>query len=32
VLVTVGRKPATEGWGIEGLDLDRDGSFVRIDD
>lgn len=32
VLVTVGRKPATEGWGIEELDLDRDGSFVRIDD
>jgi dihydrolipoamide dehydrogenase len=32
VLVTVGRRPATEGWGIEELDLDRDGVFVRIDD
>ncbi len=32
VLVTVGRKPATEGWGLEELDLDRDGGFVRIDD
>ena len=31
VLVTVGRKPCTEGWGLEGLDLDRDGPFVRID-
>lgn len=32
VLVTVGRAPATEGWGLEGLDLDRDGPFVRVDD
>jgi dihydrolipoamide dehydrogenase len=32
VLVTVGRRPATEGWGLEELDLDRDGLFVRIDD
>ena len=31
VLVTVGRVPATEGWGLDGLDLDRDGPFVRID-
>ena len=31
VLVTVGRKPCTEGWGLEGLGLDRDGPFVRID-
>jgi dihydrolipoamide dehydrogenase len=32
VLVTVGRRPATEGWGLEELDLDRDGPFLRIDD
>ena len=32
ILVTVGRKPATSGFGLEGLDLDMDGSFIRIDD
>ncbi len=32
VLVTVGRKPNTEGWGLEELGLDRDGPFVRIDE
>jgi dihydrolipoamide dehydrogenase len=32
VLVTVGRKPNTEGWGLDGLGLDRDGPFVRIDE
>jgi dihydrolipoamide dehydrogenase len=32
VLVTVGRKPATEGWGLEEIDLNRDGAFLRIDD
>lgn len=32
VLVTVGRKPATAGWGIEEIDLDMDGRFIRIDD
>lgn len=32
VLVTVGRKPRTEGWGLEELDLDRAGRFIRIDD
>jgi dihydrolipoamide dehydrogenase len=32
ILVTVGRKPATEGWGLEAIDLDRDGPFLRIDD
>ena len=31
-LVTVGRRPATEGWGLEEIDLDRDGRFIRIDD
>lgn len=32
VLVTVGRKPLVEGWGLEEIELDRDGSFIRIDD
>ena len=32
ILVTVGRKPATEGFGLEELDLDRDGRYLRIDD
>ena len=32
ILVTVGRKPLTEGWGLEELDLDRDGPFLRIDE
>jgi dihydrolipoamide dehydrogenase len=32
VLVTVGRKPRTEGWGLEELDLDRVGRFIRIDE
>ncbi|TPL81247.1 dihydrolipoyl dehydrogenase [Mesorhizobium sp. B2-3-13] len=32
ILVTVGRKPMTEGWGLEQIDLDRAGKFIRIDD
>jgi dihydrolipoamide dehydrogenase len=32
ILVTVGRKPLTEGWGLEELDLDRNGRSIRIDD
>ncbi len=32
ILVTVGRKPLTEGWGRENLVLDMDGPFVKIDD
>jgi dihydrolipoamide dehydrogenase len=32
VLVAVGRKPLTEGWGIEDLALDMAGKFIRIDD
>jgi dihydrolipoamide dehydrogenase len=31
ILVTVGRKPVMEGWGLEELDLDRAGKFLRID-
>ena len=30
VLVTVGRKPVTQGWGAEELVLDMDGPFIRI--
>ncbi len=31
VLIAVGRKPVTEGWGREELVLDMDGPFVKID-
>ncbi|HRE01028.1 MAG TPA: FAD-dependent oxidoreductase, partial [Ilumatobacteraceae bacterium] len=32
VLVCVGRRPATEGWGLERLGLTRRGAAVVIDD
>jgi len=32
VLVTVGRKPMTEGSGLEEIDLEMAGRFLRIDD
>lgn len=32
ILVTVGRKPVTHGWGREELVLDMDGPFLRIDE
>src|SRR3984957_18710941 len=32
ILVTVGRKPATDGWGLDAIDLDMDGQSIRIDD
>jgi dihydrolipoamide dehydrogenase len=32
ILVTVGRKPVTEGWGREELVLDMAGRFIAIDD
>jgi dihydrolipoamide dehydrogenase len=32
ILVTVGRRPVTEGWGLEEIDLGRTGKFIRIDD
>jgi dihydrolipoamide dehydrogenase len=32
VLVAVGRRPRTDGWGLETLMLDMDGGAVRIDD
>jgi len=32
ILVTVGRRPLTSGWGLSGLGLDMDGPFIRIDE
>ncbi len=32
VLVTVGRIPNTEGWGLENMAIDMDGAFVKVDD
>ena len=32
MLVAVGRRPRTEGWGLETLTLDMNGRAVRIDD
>jgi dihydrolipoamide dehydrogenase len=32
VLVTVGRRPRTQGWGLETMGLAMDGPFVKIDD
>ena len=32
VLVTVGRRPRTQGWGLEEMGVDMDGRFVRVDD
>ncbi|MEL7485705.1 MAG: dihydrolipoyl dehydrogenase [Pseudomonadota bacterium] len=32
ILVTVGRRPQTEGWGRENLVLDMHGPFIKIDD
>ena len=32
VLVAAGRRPRTEGWGLESLMLDMNGRAVRIDD
>src|SRR5207248_1818521 len=32
ILVTVGRRPLTEGWGLEEMGLDMAGPLVKIDD
>lgn len=32
ILVTVGRKPNTEGWGLENMGVDMAGRFVKVDD
>ncbi len=30
VLVTVGRKPCTQGWGLENMAIDMDGPFIQV--
>jgi dihydrolipoamide dehydrogenase len=32
ILVTVGRRPLTDGWGLEEMAVDRAGPFVKVDD
>ncbi len=32
ILVTVGRKPNTEGWGLDAMAVARDGRFVKVDE
>jgi dihydrolipoamide dehydrogenase len=32
ILVTIGRRARLEGWGLDELDLDMNGRFIRIDD
>jgi dihydrolipoamide dehydrogenase len=32
LLVTVGRAPRTQGWGLETMGVDMDGRFVKVDD
>jgi dihydrolipoamide dehydrogenase len=32
VLVTVGRRPRTEGWGLQTMAVDMDGRFVKVDE
>jgi dihydrolipoamide dehydrogenase len=32
ILVTVGRRARTKGWGLENMGLDMNGPFVKIDD
>ncbi|GAB1575355.1 dihydrolipoyl dehydrogenase [Bordetella petrii] len=32
VLLAIGRRPRTQGWGLEALQLDRAGNALRIDD
>jgi len=32
ILVTVGRRPATEGWGLAETAVAMDGKFIRVDD
>jgi len=32
LLVTVGRAPRTQGWGLEAMGVDMEGRFVKVDD
>ena len=29
-MVAVGRKPVTQGWGLETMGIDMDGAFVKV--
>lgn len=31
ILVTVGRKPHTQGWGLESMGVDMNGRFIKVD-
>jgi dihydrolipoamide dehydrogenase len=31
VLVAIGRRPRTDGWGLERLQLDMDGRYIKVD-
>ncbi|MCP3675855.1 MAG: FAD-dependent oxidoreductase, partial [Gammaproteobacteria bacterium] len=30
VLVTIGRRPNTQGWGLENMCIDMDGAFIKV--
>jgi dihydrolipoamide dehydrogenase len=32
ILVTIGRRPLTQGWGLEEMAVDMVGGFIRVDD
>jgi len=32
ILVTVGRKPCTEGWGLNKMAIDMDGPFIKVNE
>jgi dihydrolipoamide dehydrogenase len=32
ILVTIGRRPKTKGWGLEKMAVDMKGAFVKVDD
>lgn len=32
ILVTIGRRPRTKGWGLEKMGIDMNGPFVKVDD
>ena len=32
VLVTIGRRPLTSGWGLDAMAVEMDGSFVKVDE
>ncbi len=32
ILVAVGRKPVTQGWGLENMGIDMNGPFIQVDD